>query len=306
MSSEFEAKMPRMADFNPKLVPHTPFEVYSEKYKEFVHMRRENGIIEFRFHTADRPVVWCTQSHRVIPQALREIAADPENEVLILTGTGDFWVAYGVSDNQADYSEASHKDRARATLDYMYGDAVPLQELLVNEIKIPTIAAINGPGYHMDFGLMCDVILCTDDTVMLDVHRWMGFVSGDGINCAYQETMGSKRSNFAMLFGNPVSAQQALDWGVVNEIHPRDQLLDRAWHLARELMRKGENGRAWRRTMVDIMRKSLKVRLAQDFAGGFAMEMYGYLADEGVSHDDTALYQMWKAAGIDLPKWTDL
>lgn len=306
MSSDFEAKMPRVADFNPKFVPHTPFEVYSEKYKDFVHMKRENGVLEFRFHTADRPVVWCAPSHQVIPQALREVAADPENEVLILTGTGDFWVAYGVADNQADYSEATHKDRATATLKWMWGDGIPLQELLVNEMKIPTIAAINGPGYHMDFGLMCDVVLCTDDTVMLDVHRWMGFVSGDGINCAYQETMGNKRANYAMLYGNPVSSQQALDWGVVNEVLPRDQLLDRAWHLARELLRKGENGKAWRRMMVDIMRKPLRVRLAQDFAGGFAAEMYGYLADEGVSHDDTALYAMWQAAGIDLPKWSDL
>lgn len=306
MSSDFNSKMPKVREVDAHFVPHIPFEEYSEKYKEFVIMKRENGIIEFRFHTRDRPVVWCAPSHQVIPQALREVAADPENKVLILTGTGDFWVAYGVADNQEDYSEATDRDRARGSLDYMWGDGIPLQELLVNEMKIPTIAAINGPGYHMDFGLMCDLAICTDDTVMIDVHRWMGFVSGDGINCAYQELMGSKRANYAMLMGNPVTAQQALDWGMVNEVLPREQLLGRAWDLAREIMRRGPDRRAWRRMMVEIMRKPLKTRLAQDFAGGFAMEMYGYMADPGVSHDDVALEEMWGAAGIDLPPWTSL
>lgn len=305
MRSEFSSKMPRASDLDMKFVPHTPFAVYSEKYKEHVIMERKDGIIMLRFHTQNRPVVWTAQSHRVIPQAFRDVAADPENQVLILTGSGNFWVAYGTSHDDS-IQETTSEQRAQASLDFFVGDGIPLQELLVNEMKIPTIAAINGPGYHMDFGLICDLVLCTDDTVMIDVHRWMGFVSGDGVNVAYQETMGSKRANYAMLMGNPVSAQQALEWGMVNEVVPRAELVPRAWALAREIMKGGPDRRAWRRMMVEIMRKPLKARFAQDFFGGFVAEMYGYMADKGVSHDDTALQRMWEAAGIELPRWNDL
>lgn len=305
MASKHKSKMPRASEVNMKFVPHVPFEEYSKKYKEHVHMERRNGVIMLRFHTQDKPVLWSAQSHRAIPQALREVSADPENEVLILTGTGDFWVAYGVADDH-HVQETTPQQMAQASLDFFIGDGMPLQDLLVNDMKIPTIAAINGPGYHLDMALMCDLVICTQDTVMIDVHRWMGFVSGDGINVAYQETMGSKRANYAMLMGNPVTAQQALDWGMVNEVVTRERIYDRAWELAAEIMKGGKDRRAWRRMMVEIMRKPLKTRLAEDFFGGFAAEMYGYMADKGVSHNDEALKEMWEAAGIDLPPWSDL
>ena len=305
MASNYKSKMPLASDVNMKFVPHTPFEEYSEKYKEHAIMERRDGVIMMRFHTRNKPVLWGAQSHRAIPQALRDISADPENKVLILTGTGDFWVAYGASADEA-VQETTSEQQAQVSLDFFIGDGMPLQDLLVNDMKIPTIAAINGPGYHMDMALMCDLVSCTEDTVMIDVHRWMGFVSGDGVNVGYQETMGNKRANYAMLMGNPVTAQQALDWGMVNEVVERQKIYDRAWELAAEIMRGGDDRRAWRRMMVEIMRKPLKTRLAEDFFGGFAAEMYGYMADKGVSHNDEALEEMWEAAGIDLPAWSDL
>ncbi len=294
--------MPQASDVNVQFIPHEPFEVYSEKYKDHVVMERRDGVIMARFHTHNKPVLWGAASHRALPAALRAISADPENEVLILTGTGDFWVAYGVA-NDPNVPEATAEQKTEVSLNFFVGDGMPLQDLLVNDMKIPTIAAVNGPGYHLDMALMCDLVICTDDTVMIDVHRWMGFVSGDGVNVAYQETMGGKRANYAMLMGNAVTAQQALDWGMVNEVVTRDRIYDRAWELAAEIMRGGRERRAWRRMTTEIMRKPLKVRLAQDFFGGFAAEMYGYMADKDVSHDDTALMEMWAAAGVTIPKW---
>ena len=302
MSSKYESKMPKPSEAGMQFVQHESFEEYSEKYKDHVIMKRENGILEFRMHTQNKALVWGAQSHRAIPQALRAVAADPENELLILTATGDFWVAYGLAQDEV-IQEHTAEQKAQVSLDYFIGDGMPLQELLVNEMKIPTIAAVNGPGYHMDMALMCDIAICTEDTVMIDVHRWMGFVSGDGINIAYQETMGSKRANYAMLMGNAVPAKQCLEWGMVNEVVPREKLMSRAWELAAAIMRGGPDRRAWRRMTVEIMRKQLKTRMAEDFFGGFIAEMYGYMADKGVTHDDTALQEMWESAGIDLPKW---
>lgn len=294
--------MPHAKDVGAQFVPHVPFEEYSEKYKEHVIMERRDGVVMARMHTHNKALLWTAQSHRAIPEALRAISADRDNELLILTASGDFWVAYGVQGDEV-VEEATHEQRAQHAINFFVGDGMLLQEVLVNEMRIPTIAAVNGPGYHMEMALMCDLTICTEDTVMIDVHRWMGFASGDGVSVAYQETMGSKRANYAMLMGNPVTAQQALEWGMVNEVVPRERIYDRAWELAAEIMRGGPDRKAWRRMMTEIMRKPLKMRMAQDFAGAFAMEMYGYLTDKGVTHDDAALKAMWEAAGIDLPKW---
>jgi hypothetical protein len=90
---------------------------------------------------------------------------------------------------------------------------------------------------------------------------------------------------------------------MVNEVVTRDRIYDLAWELAAEIMRGGRDRRAYRRMMVEIMRKPLKVRMAQDFTGAFAAEMYGYMADPGVSHDDEGITEMWQNSGVDVPPW---
>lgn len=302
MSKNSKLSMPTAKEVAANFVPHIPFSEYSEKYREHVIMERRDGVIMLRMHTQNKPIVWCAQSHRAVQQAIREAGADPENEVMILTATGGFWVAYGTAADDT-LQEATNQQRADASMAYFVGDGMPLQENIVYDVRIPTIGVINGPGYHMDMALFCDLTICTDDTVMIDVHRWMGFVSGDGINVAMQGTMGIKRANYAMLLGLPVSAQEALDWGMVNEVVPRDKIYQRGWELGKLLMKGGKDRRVFRRMTTEIMRKWWKTRLSEDFFGGFAAEMYGYMADPNVSHDDTALKDMWDAAGIELPKW---
>jgi enoyl-CoA hydratase/carnithine racemase len=281
------------------------FEEYSQKYKDHIIMERRDGVIMLRMHTQGKALVWSPQLHRAIHQAVKEAGSDPDNQVMILTATGDFWVAYGVANKAEGYvlTEATTQQRAKASMDFFVGDGMPLQENLIFDVRIPTIAAVNGPGYHMDMALMCDLAICTDDTVMVDVHRWMGFVSGDGINIAYQELMGSKRANWAMLMGTPVTAQQALEWGMVNEVVPRERIYGRAWEIGARIMEGGNDRRAWRRMMTEVMRKPLKTRMSEDFSGAFAAEMYGYMADPGVSHDDSALAEMWKQCGVEVPEW---
>ena len=90
---------------------------------------------------------------------------------------------------------------------------------------------------------------------------------------------------------------------MVNEVVPRVRIYDRAWELAAEIMRGGRSRRAYRRMMVEVMRKPLKVRMAQDFTGAFSAEMYGYMADPGVSHDDEGITEMWQTSGVDVPPW---
>jgi enoyl-CoA hydratase/carnithine racemase len=298
-----------VASVGPENVPDfvTPpkFEEYSQKYKDHIIMERRDGVIMLRMHTQGKALVWSPQLHRAIHQAVKEAGSDPDNQVMILTATGNFWVAYGVANKAEGYvlTEQTAQQRAKASMDFFVGDGMPLQENLIFDVRIPTIAAVNGPGYHMDMALMCDLAICTDDTVMVDVHRWMGFVSGDGINIAYQELMGSKRANWAMLMGTPVTAQQALEWGMVNEVVPRARIYDRAWEIGARIMEGGNDRRAWRRMMTEVMRKPLKTRMSEDFVGAFAAEMYGYMADPGVSHDDTALAEMWKQCGVEVPEW---
>ena len=66
----------------------THFEHYCDKY-EMIRMRREDGILEIAVHTNGGPLRWGRQPHAELEEAFHNISRDRENQVIILTGTGD-------------------------------------------------------------------------------------------------------------------------------------------------------------------------------------------------------------------------
>jgi enoyl-CoA hydratase/carnithine racemase len=305
MNDDF--RMPTIKEAPPSLIPKpVPFEVYSKRYEGLIKMTREDGIVMMQLHNGGRPMIWARPIHRAVHMAVRDIASDPENKVLILVGTGKYWVCYGYDTKgmqSTGIDENNYLGRRNATIDDYTGDAMPLQENFIWDLHIPSIALINGPGYHMDMAMQCDLTLCTDDCVMFDVHKHMGFVSGDGVNLSMKEFMGSKRAAYYMLTGEPVTAQQAYDWGMVNKVVPRKDLLKEGWKLARKIRDQGRERPGWARYMVEVCRKPIKQRFANDFAGEFAMEMYAYMVDQDVSHSDEALIRMYNSGNVQVDAW---
>jgi enoyl-CoA hydratase/carnithine racemase len=80
----------------------------------------------------------------------------------------------------------------------------------------------------------------------------------------------------------PIDAQKALQYGLVNEVVPRAKLMDRAQEIAQRLVSKN---RTTRRTSVQVMRRPWKQRVVDDLDAGFAMEMHAYLYDKPQHRD---------------------
>ena len=68
------------------------FETYRDEY-ENVRMRREDGILEVALHTRGGPLEFNGYVHEALVHAFRDIGDDPDNHVVILTGTGDEFCA---------------------------------------------------------------------------------------------------------------------------------------------------------------------------------------------------------------------
>jgi len=62
------------------------------KYKDLAFERTEDGVVTLRFQTGGGPIVFTGQTHEDLPEALEEIALDPDNKALIITGTGDVFM----------------------------------------------------------------------------------------------------------------------------------------------------------------------------------------------------------------------
>ncbi|MHA7985609.1 enoyl-CoA hydratase/isomerase family protein [Rathayibacter sp. CAU 1779] len=261
-------------------VPRPNLADYAEKYADYFTMRRENGILELRMHTRGGPAQFDFAVHNAWGQAWQEIGNDPENEVLILTGTDDEWLSTRpVSPEEVSERLIEQERPSGFAYEHTYYDAVKLLENFVFAIDIPTIAAINGPSpAHTEFALLCDITLAAETAVIVDPHLLVGVTPGDGQQLTLQELAGTKRAAYHLYTGRPLDAAEALRLGVVNEVLPSDELLPRAWAIANQIM---EAPRAARRLTHAIAQRPWKRRLVDDLAFGVAHEMFGISADRG-------------------------
>ena len=83
--------------------------------------------------------------------------------------------------------------------------------------------------------LLCDFVVATDDTTILDPHVNVGLVAGDGGAILWPMLMGLNRGKEFLLTGDRMDADEALRLGLVNHVYPRDELHDAAAALAARL-----------------------------------------------------------------------
>ena len=271
------------------------FEEYKKKFEKCLIMERRNGILLARMHTEGGPVRWSPWMHRELVDAWATIGSDLENEALIVTATGDYWFALHDKEAFADWDTVRDPDIRYDGL------RRPLKsvENFIFGIDIPTIGILNGPGpSHMNFAFLCDITLCAPDVVIRDHHFSGGLVPGDSIGLLLQGLLGTKRAGSLLYSINHLTAQQALEYGLVNEVLPREKLLDRAWEIAEEIMKQP---RSVRRITSLLIKRPLRRLIFDDYQQHIIGEMYTY-ALQGAGHQIEKLRSKFTDAEKKLEK----
>ena len=240
------------------------FDEYSKRY-EHVRMRREDGILELTLHSDGGPLVWGSSPHTELGYCFADVAADPDNRVVILTGTGEKFIA------DLDDSWVGRMSPELWHEIYAHGKRLLLNLL---DVEVPMIAAINGPAtVHAELGLLCDIVLAADTATFKDApHFRFGTVPGDGVHLIWPLLLGMNRGRHFLLMGRKFNAQEALDIGLVAEVLPPDQLLERAWSVAAEIARQPPVVLRYTRQALTQILKSL---LNDHLSHGLALEGLG-------------------------------
>jgi len=206
---------------------------YQNKY-DGIRFARENGVLEMTLHTRGGPAKWGSSPdslHRELGDAFLDIARDPENRVVLLTGTGDSFIAG--FDPAFSYPEASLAEMWPR----IYDEGVALLHNLL-AVPVPMVAAVNGPALiHAEIAVLCDIVLASDTAEFADLAHVPsgGAIPGDGVHVVWPMLLGPNRGRYFLLTGERIQAQEARSIGVVAEVLSPDGLMPRARELAAQL-----------------------------------------------------------------------
>jgi enoyl-CoA hydratase/carnithine racemase len=216
---------------------------YASKYQH-VRLERQDGILVVTVHDGEGgSLVWTSRAHDELAYCFNDIACDRENQVVVLTGAGDSFCG------AIDFSTFSLGTAADWSHIIFEGQRL-INNLML--IEVPVISAINGPAIvHPEIPLLSDITIAADHTVFQDSpHFPSGIVPGDGAHLVWTHILGPQRGRYFLLTDQKLEAKQALDWGVVNEVVARDEVLPRALSLAQTIAAKPELARRYARVIL--------------------------------------------------------
>ena len=191
-----------------------------------IKTRREGGILEV---TLDRPKANAIDlvTSRIMGETFREFRDDADLRVAILRAEGDKFFCPGW-----DLKAAAAGDEVDG--DYGVGGFGGIQEL--PHLNKPIIAAINGIccGGGLELAISCDILLASE-TASFALPEIRSGTIADAASLKLPKRIPYHVAMDLLLTGSWFDAEEAQRWGLVREICAQEDLLDKAWELARLL-----------------------------------------------------------------------
>ena len=155
-----------------------------------------------------------------LQSALKDAATNDKVRCVVLTGAGTtFCSGQDISEMQfVQEQEISYHEHLRET----YNPLI----VQIRQIEKPIIAAINGTvaGAGLGIALACDLRIAADDARFRVGFTAIGLVPDSGVSLLLPALIGLGRATEFTLSNQPISAQDALAWGMVNRLVPAEEL----------------------------------------------------------------------------------
>jgi 2-(1,2-epoxy-1,2-dihydrophenyl)acetyl-CoA isomerase len=201
---------------------------------ETVDLKVDNGVAEITLNRPERLNAWTAQFGDELREAILTDCAGDSVRAVLITGAGR-----GFSSG-ADLKEMLEQ-RAKG------GEVPDVGDMLrkryhpiikgIRELPKPVVAAVNGPavGIGCSLALACDLVWAAESAVFGLAFVNIGLVPDGGSTFLVPVAAGKARALEMALLGDPVPAERALEWGLINRVVPDGDLMDEARELTGRL-----------------------------------------------------------------------
>ena len=220
-----------------------------------------------------------TELRHEIEAALKEIAEDPRQKVVILTGGEDFFCA------GADIGEIQDASTAEET--YKHSREFQLLFDRIEALPQPVIAAV--AGYALGGG--CEMTLACDFRIAAEGARFglpeikIGAFPGGGGTQRLPRLIGASKAKEMILIGDPITAEEAHSLGLVMKVVPKGKVLEESRNFAARLA-------ALPRLAMEASKMLINKGMEVDLTSGLEMEArcFGNLAGTNDLKEGTSAF----------------
>lgn len=167
---------------------------------------------------------------------LQRVAADSSVRCVILTGSGEHFMAGG---DVAGFSQVLDltPDQRRADFERRVNNSRPIFQAM-RSMPQPIIARVQGAcaGAAVGFAASCDFVIASESALFIVAHVNIGASPDGATSYALPRRIGAARALQMAMLGTKVDAAKALDWGLANKVVPDNELDQVTEKLAQKII----------------------------------------------------------------------
>jgi enoyl-CoA hydratase len=242
------------------------------KYDEYQFLQFErdaDGILLITINRPDRLNATNARLHWELSRVWKDVDDDDETNVVIVTGKGRAFSVGGDLD-MIDKMAGNHANVSQA-----WKEAGDIVYNMIDCSK-PIISAINGVavGAGLAVAFMADIPIAAENMRITDGHLKLGVAAGDHAVIIWPLLCGMAKAKYYLMTADFIDGKEAERIGLVSLCVPTDQLMDKAFEVARKLARGPQQAvRFTKRALNNWLRMFGPV-----FDASLALEMLGFFS----------------------------
>jgi len=214
---------------------------------DFILLERRAGIATLRLNRPESFNAISLELAQELIAHLLTLAADSQTRAMVMTGQGTAFCAGG------DLKWALAYPQGPAAAFRKLAGQVHMAITEIRRIPKPVIAALNGvaAGGGFSLALACDFRIMSRSASLRQGYTSAGLCLDAGGSFMLPRLVGFARAMEIAAIDEPISAEQALAWNMVNRVVEPDQVETAALELATRLARRSLNSFAWSKKLLN-------------------------------------------------------
>jgi 2-(1,2-epoxy-1,2-dihydrophenyl)acetyl-CoA isomerase len=194
---------------------------------ETILLEVANGVQTITLNRPDSLNALNATMRRELLAAFKQATRDDAIRAVLLTGAGRGFCS------GADLRGGSSEREFRRVLTTEYNPLISA----IRDLPKPVVAAVNGvaAGAGMSLALACDLVYAAAEARFILAFVRIGLVPDSGVTRVLVQGLGRHRAAELAFTGEPLSAEEARDGGLANDVLPAEELLPHARRVAERL-----------------------------------------------------------------------